>query len=157
MDFQKKNTALLIKFLDKFYNKVDTPWVQLVWKAYYNDKVPHVDNLRGSYWWKDIMKLVDNFRSVAFVRHGTGDTFLFWTDSWKLDGPVTTMKSRFPRLCSYALNEDVSAATVFAAVDDLPSLFHLPLSQQAFVELDNLKNLLLQHPLSQESDVWSFC
>ncbi|XP_071681176.1 uncharacterized protein [Lolium perenne] len=28
VDFQKQNAALLIKFLDKFYNKQDLPWVQ---------------------------------------------------------------------------------------------------------------------------------
>ena len=77
VDFQKKNTALLIKFLDKFYNLVDTPWVQLVWRAYYTNKVPHADNLRGSFWWRDIMKLLDNFRSVSYVKHGSGETFLF--------------------------------------------------------------------------------
>jgi hypothetical protein len=30
VDFQKQNAALLIKFLDKFYNKGDVPWVQLI-------------------------------------------------------------------------------------------------------------------------------
>ena len=81
VDFQRKNAALLIKFLDKFYNKVEVPWVRLVWSSYYVDKVPHADNLRGSFWWKDIMKLVDNFRAISFVSQGTGDSFMFWNDN----------------------------------------------------------------------------
>jgi hypothetical protein len=41
INFQKQNAALLIKFLDKFYNKKDLPWVNLVWFAHYEGKVPH--------------------------------------------------------------------------------------------------------------------
>jgi hypothetical protein len=33
VDFQKQSATLLIKFLDKFYNKQDLPWVHLVWDA----------------------------------------------------------------------------------------------------------------------------
>jgi hypothetical protein len=61
VDFQKKNAALLIKFLDKFYNHQDIPWVKLVWHAHYASKVPHAENLCGSFWWRDVLKLVDNF------------------------------------------------------------------------------------------------
>ena len=45
VNFQKKNAALLIKFLDKFYNKANVPWVQLIWHAYYQLKVPHAENM----------------------------------------------------------------------------------------------------------------
>jgi hypothetical protein len=35
------NDALLLKFLSKFYNKADIPWVNLVWNNYYqNGKLP---------------------------------------------------------------------------------------------------------------------
>src|SRR4051812_6888045 len=33
VNFLKQNAALLIKFLDKFYNHKDVPWVHLVWHA----------------------------------------------------------------------------------------------------------------------------
>jgi hypothetical protein len=67
----------LIKFLDKFYNKVDLPWVNLIWHAHYDGKVPHAENLCSSFRWHDVLKLVDNFRGVAIVQHGSGNTFLF--------------------------------------------------------------------------------
>jgi hypothetical protein len=49
VDFQKQNVALLLKFYDMFYNNRDIPWVKLIWHAYYLDKVPHAENLGGSY------------------------------------------------------------------------------------------------------------
>jgi hypothetical protein len=56
VDFQKQNAALLIKFLDKFYNKVDIPWVHLIWSEYYLDTVPHWEKLKGYFWWRDMLK-----------------------------------------------------------------------------------------------------
>jgi hypothetical protein len=75
VDFQKKNAALLINFLDKFYNNRDIPWVNLVWHAHYEDTVPHAEQLCGSFWWRDVLKLVDNFRAVAAVKIGNGHSF----------------------------------------------------------------------------------
>ena len=42
-------------------------------------------------------------------------------------------------------------------VQKLSSLFSLPLSQQAFNELENLQILLENNPPSQDQDVWSYC
>ena len=67
------------------------------------------------------------------------------------------MKARFTRLCSFALNEDISVASVFAAAEDLTSLFCLPLSQQAFGELENLKIILDNNTPSQGRDEWAYC
>jgi hypothetical protein len=81
VNFQKQNAALLIKFLNKFYNHADLPWVNLIWYAHYEDKIPHAENLCGSFWWRDVLKLVDNFRGVSLVKPGRGNTFLLWLDS----------------------------------------------------------------------------
>jgi hypothetical protein len=81
INFQKQNAALLLKFLDKFYNRRDIPWVNLIWEAHYSDKIPHAEKLCGSFWWRDVVRLVDNFRGVAAIKHGKGDTFLFWSDN----------------------------------------------------------------------------
>jgi hypothetical protein len=35
VNFKKNNEALLMKYLDKFYNKADIPWVSLLWDSYY--------------------------------------------------------------------------------------------------------------------------
>lgn len=41
VDIKNQNVALLIKFLDTFYNHADIPWVQLTWaKLYQNNNTP---------------------------------------------------------------------------------------------------------------------
>lgn len=51
-----QNEALLLKHLDKFYNKKDVPWVNLVCHTYYSEgQVPHETTAKCSFWWKDIM------------------------------------------------------------------------------------------------------
>jgi hypothetical protein len=49
VNFTKKNEALLMKYLDKFYNKADIPWVSLLWDSYYAESVPHATKLCGSF------------------------------------------------------------------------------------------------------------
>jgi hypothetical protein len=56
-----KNDALLMKYLEKFYNKENLPWVQLILSTYYQNSVPHADKLCGSFWWRDIFKLAEDF------------------------------------------------------------------------------------------------
>ena len=34
-----QNIGLLLKHLDKFYNKAAVPWVYLIWSSYYQAKV----------------------------------------------------------------------------------------------------------------------
>jgi len=37
----EQNKALLMKNLDKFFNRRDIPWVQMIWEKYYKDgKLP---------------------------------------------------------------------------------------------------------------------
>lgn len=51
LDLKAQNKALLLKFADKFYNQVDTPWVKITWTGLYaNQVVPHVKRLVGSFW-----------------------------------------------------------------------------------------------------------
>jgi hypothetical protein len=58
---QKAEHGPTPKFLDKFYNKRDIPWVKLVWNTYYgNGKIPHASRDRGSFWWRNILKLLMN-------------------------------------------------------------------------------------------------
>jgi hypothetical protein len=77
VNFHKKNEALLLKNLDEFYNKRETPLVQLIWNSYYTDSVPHTARPCGSFWWRDIMHFAPNFARVSSVKPGMGDTFAF--------------------------------------------------------------------------------
>jgi hypothetical protein len=155
VNFQKHNEALLLKFLDKFYNKADTPWVNLVWRTYYQASVPHAENVCGSFWWKDVCKYLDKYRQVSTVLPGKGDTFLFWLDSWKFENSNTPLNERYPRIFSYALEAKLIAGEVYAA-DDIAQLFHLPLSSQAYVEWQELSSKMRRNPLSVGNDSWVY-
>jgi hypothetical protein len=49
MNLELQNDALLLKYMDKFMNKADIPWVDLVWHSHYNGKVPHASPKTGSF------------------------------------------------------------------------------------------------------------
>jgi hypothetical protein len=77
-----QNEALLMKNLDNFFNKVDLPWVHLIWEKYYqNGKVPGAQ-MRGSFWWCSILRLLPTYKGIAQANSRTEDTILFWTDMW---------------------------------------------------------------------------
>jgi hypothetical protein len=81
-----------MKNLDKFFFKVDLPWVNLLWSQYYtNGRVPG-NIMKGSFWWRSILRLLDNFKGIAKASFGTGDTILFWCVMW--NGQV--LKLSFP-------------------------------------------------------------
>jgi hypothetical protein len=54
-----------MKFLHKFYNEFMSLWVKLVWDTYYEHDVPHASKVCGPYWWKDLIKLMGQYRGVA--------------------------------------------------------------------------------------------
>jgi hypothetical protein len=113
-----------LKWLDKIYNKVDTPWVHLVWNKYYTSKVSHAAREIGSFWWKDILII---YRSIATCTIGDGSTISFWDDLWA----DSVLSVKYPHLVSFAKKLDASVLEVMQA-EDLDVLFMLPLSTKAF-------------------------
>lgn len=95
IDLKTQNTALLLKYMDKFYNHVDLPWVHLTWNNLYNNQQtpPQVKSLSGSFWWKEILKLFDKYKSISVCIPNKGNTLVFWLDSWT----DSSMKLRFPQ------------------------------------------------------------
>jgi len=69
-----------MKFLDKFYNHADIPWINLTWaKLYHNPNTPpHARNPCGSFWWKDIIKLFGKFKEIAICHPNSRE--LNWVD-----------------------------------------------------------------------------
>jgi len=65
INFEMQNQALLMKNLDKFFNKKYIPWVHLVWEKHYrNDRLPS-NVKKGSFWWRGTQTL------APLERHGT--------------------------------------------------------------------------------------
>jgi hypothetical protein len=92
----------------------------------------------GSFWWRDVFSFINDYRSITRCVIGSGDTVLFWKDSWHEDGLLC---NQFPRLFSFALDEDVTVADL-ANSHDLSSKFVLPLSAQAFQELAQIQSYM---------------
>lgn len=58
LNLRNQNTALQLKNLDKFFNKKDIPWVNLIWSTHYkNGKLPQASKNYGSFYWRDVLKL----------------------------------------------------------------------------------------------------
>jgi hypothetical protein len=69
------NKALLLKFLHKFFNNHDIPWLNLVWNNYYRtDMLPNCSKI-GSFWWKSLFSLVQDYKGLAAPTVGMGEPF----------------------------------------------------------------------------------
>ena len=79
-NLELQNKALLVKHIHKFFCHVDTPWVKLVWTLYDEDRPPQAQTSRGSFWWKDILSLMDIYRSITKSTINNGKNTLFWKD-----------------------------------------------------------------------------
>jgi hypothetical protein len=83
INLELQNQALLMKNLDEFYNRKEIPWVNLVWERHYkNDKLPGAVK-KGSFWWRDVLKLLPQFKQMASIKMNSGITCHFWKDSWE--------------------------------------------------------------------------
>ena len=113
-----QNDALLLKQLHKFYNKKEIPWVQLFWFKYYtNGKVPHGTKELGSFWWKDLLRLLVFYRGIVKCQIGDGSSILFWEDL----GTNEVLALKYPCLFSFARNTRLYVKNVMET-DDLDTL-----------------------------------
>ena len=66
LDLRAHNKELLTKFLHKFFNKMDIPWVQLIWSKYYgNGELPHFPTRLGPFWWRDCCSILDKHKDLT--------------------------------------------------------------------------------------------
>lgn len=92
LDLNTHNEALLLKNLHKLYNHVNLPWVQIVWdNCYPNDKLPNSAK-KGSFWWRDILKILNMYKGIAIPNPCNGRSVYLWYDLW--EGLVPSI--RFP-------------------------------------------------------------
>jgi hypothetical protein len=82
IDLHAHNKALLMKYIHKFYNHEDLPWVSLTWDSFYSCNAPHLKRSAGSFWWRDVMSVVDDYFKLATCNICCGTTASLWHDSW---------------------------------------------------------------------------
>jgi hypothetical protein len=152
IDLITHNTSLLLKFLHKFYNHDSTPWVRLTWDHLYaSDKVLHSRQYIGSFWWRDVMLVVEHFFKIAACRVHNGKSVCLWTDQWDLGG----LQCFYPHLFSFAKDRHVSIAKFLQ--QDVLARFYTPLSIIAAKQLAELSFRLSRfHMNPKEHDQWTF-
>ena len=128
------------------------PWVNLVWERHYSSSnLPVSSNRVGSFWWKDILKLLDSYKCLAMVNVSDGRTCLFWEDLWLNKVPHV----HYPQLFSFARNTEMSLHLVISATD-INDFLHLPLSDIAATQLLELAQSLSTLQSTDEKDHWSY-
>lgn len=151
INLKAHNEALLMKNVHKFFNKHDLPWVHLLWEQYYsNGQLPGFRK-RGSFWWRDIVKLLDTFKGIARPMVQYGCTIQFWNDLW--DGRIYA--HNYPELLSFALNKNITLHQVKLS-NSLHALFSLPLSIEAYVQYQEMEAHIQQLDLTEKNDGWTY-
>lgn len=126
LNLRIQNLALLMKFVHKFYNRLDIHWVNLVWCSHYTSgQIPRCSPEKGSVWWKNVSRLITYFRGHVMPHVGDGSTIRFWQDVWNSLSPMNS----FPCLYSYAKNKECSVQAFFINMA-MEYNFHTPLSSQ---------------------------
>jgi hypothetical protein len=139
-----QNNALLLKQLDKFYRKADEQWIRLIWQKYYQNAVPHLAREKGSFWWKDILRLHVLYRGVAICLPSRGDTVAFWDDI--INGALKSVT--FPNLVGYAKDPKASLWKL-RNEGNIINCFNIPMSRAAYNEYSYYSNTLIHyHPLT---------
>lgn len=114
--------------------------------------MPHATTEVGSFWWRDVCRLNTLYRGVACCKLGDGSTVLFRGDLWSNN----VFQEQFPRLFSFDKSEQASIKVIMAA-QDLELIFHLPLTQEAHHDLQELQFHLNGIPYHEnEKDQWTF-
>jgi hypothetical protein len=90
-----------------------------------------------SLWLREILKLVDEYRSICTTSVGKGDTLLFSNDRRNGMYPAKD----FPRLHSFALDSSLSVKEVIQC-EGRSRLFYLPLPSQVFDEFNRMHECL---------------
>jgi hypothetical protein len=128
LDTKILNTALLLKFLDKFYNHHDVPWVEFIWSTYSTSSVPHAAGLCRSFWWRELIPL---------CRFNAGSP-LFLLSSGRISGAGRYSRMPTRELFSYAVYEDATVEQ-FLTMHLLGEGLHLPMSVQVRQEVAQLQ------------------
>uniref|UniRef100_A0A0A9GK57 Uncharacterized protein n=1 Tax=Arundo donax TaxID=35708 RepID=A0A0A9GK57_ARUDO len=152
IDLRAQNKALVLKILHKFYNKADLPWVSLTWDYFYRRLTPpHVRTPVGSFWWRDIMSLSEDFLKFASCQPNCGKTVLFWSDLWSTD----VLQWKYPKLFSFARHKKCS---LFKFIQkQVNANFQLPLSTVAVGQLQDLMAFVNPGQWDENvKDVWIY-
>jgi hypothetical protein len=107
---------------------------------------------KGSFWWRDLLKLVDVYKGMASSRPLSGSSVHLWEDMWDDILP----KLNFPELFSFARNKSITLQKAVSLQAQLHRIFHIPLSEEAFTQYVELQGILSNLPRTDDKDRWEY-
>lgn len=106
---------------------------------------------KGSFWWRDILKILDKYKGLSSVIVNNGKSCLLWDDLW--NGKVR--KLQYPELHSFAKNKSIILCRAYTT-SELHELFSLTLSVEAFQQMQELQLEFFSLHLSEQHDKWEY-
>ena len=154
LDLRKQNEPLIMKNLFKFFNSHDIPWVQLLWNAHYqNGKIPIKQQQKGSFWWRNCVSFLDDFKRLTTCVVGEGNSILFWHDKWKGE----PLASQFPEQYSFSQKSMIKVKEIKNREQDgIHSVFQLPLTLVTSEQYHIVQNLVSSMDNAGQMDKWLF-
>ena len=111
--------------------------MHLVWEKHYTNGRLSSHVKKGSFWWRDILKLLDKYKGMASVSVADGASCFLWDDCWH----GQPLKLTFPELYSFVKKPNMFLKSA-ASVSTASNLFNLPLTVEAFDQFRQIeKNL----------------
>lgn len=95
--------------------------------------------------------MLDKFKGLAQCLVVSGSSCFFWLDVW--DNHILNVE--FPHLFSFLKNQSTSVKQM-AQSQDFSEHFHLPLSEEAFVQFQQASQLLSNLQIQDGADTWSY-
>jgi hypothetical protein len=148
---ETQNDVLLLKFLHKFFNSYDLPWVNIIWNKYYSPHGLPGQRSIGSFWWKSMLKLLHNFKGLAHPTIGNGKSIFLGEDQWNQSIP----RQQYPELFSFTKSTKLTIAEV-KEQDHLFCIFQLPIYEPAYEQYLELQVAWEQIVLGNVKDRWRY-
>jgi hypothetical protein len=107
MDLATLNKSLMMKHVHKMFTGESNPWTD--WIRFWYDEGRADDDTPC---WRDIKKLILEYRRLTVVALRDGETTSFWHDTWS---EVGLPQHALPALYSHCFDTDVTVTEVMAA------------------------------------------
>ncbi|CAL4911160.1 unnamed protein product [Urochloa decumbens] len=143
-DLAVLNKSLMMKQVHKLFTGESNPWADWI-RFWYDEGRANEDTAC----WRDIKKLIPEYRALTDVALGDGETTSFWHDTWSEAG---VLRDALPALYSHCLDADVTVAEVVAAGGLSGQDLQPRLTAAARVDLSLLDDALLAVSLQPRRD-----
>jgi hypothetical protein len=135
IDLKMQHECVLLKFLDKCFNKKYLPWVHLIWATYYANALPPAKTEGLFFCAKIASKFHKNTRRLS-CNMDDGNSIMIWKDKWN----DQSLYHSLPHLASFTKSLEISAHKASITIP-LSNLLHLPLTEIAHEEFHTFSNL----------------